>query len=537
MSWNDAQRFVSDLNAALNDFNWDRAEAICNEICERLKTEIDPFPDVQADQLMFALRRKQRYALMTKLAEAMLQSGLRTQRVRRQYAQALIDQGILAAGEMVLRSIIQEPQGVKSEELEARGLTGRIYKQLYINNNDPKSPRNRANLERAMNEYIFVYQLDPKANLWHGINVVALAARARRDNLPLAGLPDPIGMAQEILATIKEMEVQSAEPLKSWDYATAIEANVALGNYEEAARATFSYLDSGGLDAFDVNSTIRQLTEVWQLNESQPPGDLLLPLLRSVYLQKSGAALSGNPQSVKAEARSVGDAVKGYEAIFGEDRMVSLVWYRKGLDQCNSVARIEKRDGRGHGTGWLVQAADFFPDQKGVLLLTNNHVVSGSPNPLAIYPDECQVNFQAMGEVFEVEDDVPWYSAYTDLDATFLKLKGEPKAPALTLHKRALEMAEPKPRLYIIGHPKGRDLELSLQDNHLIGSNERLLHYRTPTEPGSSGSPVFEPEDWRVVALHHKGNEMMKRIDGQDGTYEANEGISILALQNETRKP
>jgi V8-like Glu-specific endopeptidase len=142
-----------------------------------------------------------------------------------------------------------------------------------------------------------------------------------------------------------------------------------------------------------------------------------------------------------------------------------------------------------------------------------------------------------MGEVFEVEDDVHWYSVYTDLDATFLKLKGEPKAPALTLHKRALEMAEPKPRLYIIGHPKGRDLELSLQDNHLVGTNERLLHYRTPTEPGSSGSPVFEPEDWRVVALHHKGNEKMKRIDGQDGTYEANEGISIIALQNETRKP
>ncbi len=536
MPWNDAPRFVSDLNAALNDFSWDKAEAICNEICERLKTEIDPFPEPQAKQLMYALRRKQRYALMTKLAEAMLQSGLRTQQVRRQYAQALIDQGILAAGEMVLHSIIQEPQGIKAEELEARGLTGRIYKQLYINNGDPKSPRNRANLERAINEYVFVYRLNPKANLWHGINVVALAARARRDNLPLAGLPDPIGLAQEILATLKEREDQAVGTLESWDYATAIEANVALGNNEEAANAAFGYLDSSGLDAFEINSTIRQLTEVWQLNENQPPGDLLLPLLRSVYLQKTGAALSGKPQDVKAEASSVGDAVKGYEAVFGPDKMVSLIWYRKGLDQCNSVARIEKKNGKGHGTGWLVQAADFFPNQNGVLLLTNNHVISESPNPLAIYPDECQVNFQAMGEVFEVEDSVVWYSAYTDLDATFLKLKGEPKAPALTLHKRPLEMADPKPRLYIIGHPKGRDLELSLQDNHLVGTNQQLLHYRTPTEPGSSGSPVFEPEDWRVVALHHKGNEKMKRLDGQEGTYEANEGISILALQNETRK-
>jgi hypothetical protein len=47
---------------------------------------------------------------------------------------------------------------------------------------------------------------------------------------------------------------------------------------------------------------------------------------------------------------------------------------------------------------------------------------------------------------------------------------------------------------------------------------------------------VFEPEDWRVVALHHKGSEEMRRIDGVEGTYEANEGIAILTLQNMTQK-
>ena len=51
---------------------------------------------------------------------------------------------------------------IKAEELEARGLTGRIYKQLYINYNDPTSERNRANFERALNEYLYVYRLDPK---------------------------------------------------------------------------------------------------------------------------------------------------------------------------------------------------------------------------------------------------------------------------------------------------------------------------------------------------------------------------------------
>src|SRR5262245_30344736 len=196
MSCDDAAQYESKLNRALDQFDWPKAEEICKELKSRIRTEPDLMPEVSANRLLYSLRRKRRFVLMTQLAEALLQSGLRTQQARRQYAQALIDQGVLAAGEMVLHSIIQEPQGVKKEELEARGLMGRIYKQLYVNNNDPKSLRNRANLERALNEYVFVYRLNPQINVWHGINVVALAARAQRDRLPLPGLPDATGMAQ-----------------------------------------------------------------------------------------------------------------------------------------------------------------------------------------------------------------------------------------------------------------------------------------------------------------------------------------------------
>jgi hypothetical protein len=544
MPWSDAAQYEANLNRALEEFNWSKAEQVCKEIIDRIRTEPDLIPEVSAKRLMYALRRKRRFGLMTQLAEALLQSGLRTQQVRRQYAQALIDQGVLAAAEMVLHSIIQEPQGIKSEELEARGLTGRIYKQLYIENNDPTSVRNRANLERALNEYLFVYRLDPQNNLWHGINVVALAARARRDKLPLAGLPDAPALAEEILAALKQREDNATQPLNAWDNATAMEAYLALGRVEEAADAALRYTDSIDADAFEISASIRQLTEVWQLNDKESPGNYLLPICKAAHLQKEGASAIRNPNKAMEEANAVGEAigdeVKGLESIFGPDRMSTLKWYKKGLEQCNSVARVEKRNGIGHGTGWLVNASDFFADRTGVLLLTNNHVISPSPNPFAIFPEDCQINFQAEEEVFEVEEDVVWYSAYTGLDATFLKLKGEPKAAPLTLYSRAMVMTEPPeapPRMYIIGHPRGRDLELSLQDNHLLACNETLVHYRTPTEPGSSGSPVFEPLDWRVVALHHKGTEEMARIDGKDGTYQANEGISILALQKETKNP
>ena len=83
--------------------------------------------------------------------------------------------------------------------------------------------------------------------------------------------------------------------------------------------------------------------------------------------------------------------------------MVTFDWYRKGLAQCSAVARVEQRNGTGHGTGWLVKAADFFPGWEGVLVLTNDHVVSETPNPHAIFPGDSQVNFQALGEKYEVE--------------------------------------------------------------------------------------------------------------------------------------
>jgi hypothetical protein len=238
---------------------------------------------------------------------------------------------------------------------------------------------------------------------------------------------------------------------------------------------------------------------------------------------------------IMGEAAMVGEAVEDLEAVFGDARMVTLLWYKKGLEQCNSIARVEKLNGRGHGTGWLVRASDFFPGRDGLLLLTNAHVVSPYPHPKSIFPEDCRVNFQTIGEVFEVEDEVVWTSPVKELDATFLALKGTPSAGPLVLHKRAVEMASPPPQTYIIGYPCGRDLELSLQDNNLLAYKDPFLHYRTPTEPGSSGSPVFEHEDWRVVALHHSGSKKKERIDGPGDPYEANEGIAILAIQRATQ--
>jgi hypothetical protein len=107
---------------------------------------------------------------------------------------------------------------------------------------------------------------------------------------------------------------------------------------------------------------------------------------------------------------------------------------------------------------------------------------------------------------------------------------------------KALPTVEDSARVYIIGHPGGRDLQFSLQDNALLAHEGPTagkpaiegvwrVHYRAPTEGGSSGSPVFNGSLWEVIALHHVGGKTgMSRLNGDAGTYAANEGIALLSI-------
>ena len=54
----------------------------------------------------------------------------------------------------------------------------------------------------------------------------------------------------------------------------------------------------------------------------------------------------------------------------------------------------------------------------------------------------------------------------------------------------------------IIQHPGGQKKQIALRENRVVDVLDSFLHYETDTEPGSSGSPVFN-DQWEIVALHH----------------------------------
>ena len=117
-----------------------------------------------------------------------------------------------------------------------------------------------------------------------------------------------------------------------------------------------------------------------------------------------------------------------------------------------------------------------------------------------------------------------------------LELEGYPQGVETIPVARRLPEFTPNFRAYIIGHPKGLEQpQFSLQDNLLLDYDGSRLHYRSPTEPGSSGSPVFDSQ-WQLIGLHHAGNVAMRRLNGKAGTYPANEALRIDAIAMRLRR-
>lgn len=531
MSWSDLPAIHRDLAAALATYDWDGAKAICDRVIRMVQQASTPCPAADAKQIIAELRKKRRFELIVPVAEALWTFGQQAPRIRRQYAQALIDQGLLVAPEPILQTLLSESLDDDSQFAEAHGLLGRIYKQRYVNADRPANSYVRTFFERALTEYLQVYRINPSRHYWHGINVVALLHRGRADGLPMQNAPDPDVLAREILEAVRDA-AGSSDPFA---LATRLETLIALGEHGTADETALTYSRHPDADAFEFASTLRQLQEVWRLTDQAPPGSTILPILRAARVHAESGTLQAGPSVIREETACVARACAQLERNFGDDRIVTLKWYETGLQRTRSIARVERLNGRGHGTGWLVRAEDFFDGRTGLLLLTNAHVVNAIGSGGALRPDQAQANFQGLGATVAFEDEVVWSSPPEMLDATFLAFSNDPPdAAALPLSRRKTEMRKPEPRVYVIGHPSGRDLELSLHDNKLLGCNDRVLHYRAPTERGSSGSPVFDDESWHVIGLHHAGGRY-DRLDGGTPQYDANEGISILAIQRATK--
>ncbi|WP_172650087.1 DNA/RNA non-specific endonuclease [Rhodococcus opacus] len=191
------------------------------------------------------------------------------------------------------------------------------------------------------------------------------------------------------------------------------------------------------------------------------------------------------------------------EKIINTADFVGVRYLDAGAAAARSIGRVNIRDARGtlqgYGTGFLVSPT---------LLLTNHHVlptadtarssviefdyqdgIDGKPRPVQMFP----------------LDPGRFYLADRERDFALVAVGAEP-GTLVQFGFNPLIQAEGKAVIgefvTIVQHPRGEKKQIALRENRIVDIPERFLHYSADTEPGSSGSPVFN-DQWEVVALHH----------------------------------
>jgi S1-C subfamily serine protease len=536
---------LGDLRAALEALDRPGAGLVCDELIRSIESG-DDAPVRSAKAALSALRGRRYFDEMCRLGAA-LTLEVRDPGILRLYAQGLIEENHLAQAAELLRGMVLDPATPSAEVTEARGLLGRVFKQRYVGLPDASPTKRRERLLASLEQYRAVFD-DTPDELWHGVNVVALLARAERDEVDVGPSEDFREIARRILHAVEDREQENRE--STWDFATAMEAAIALGEAEVAVRYADLYVQravKGGANQFEYASTLRQLREVWGATPDDFVGRTIVPLLEAVLLDVAVRTNERGSATMRAETLELlgtDEGIARFEKVFDEtDRYKRMDWFEKMRRRALAIGKVKQPDGRGVGTGFLVRGSDLcdrLDDEW--CFVTNSHVVSDdeavrrlfSAEQRPLLPAEASVQFEML---FRREKpklrlgEIVWSSPPAALDVTVVRL-GEPfYDDEVEPYPIGEEFPDPaaRPRLYILGHPNGSELSVSLHDNHLIERDDRLCRYRTPTNPGSSGSPVFD-DQWRLVGLHHAGSQSLPGLEDPSTVTEANEGIRIDAI-------
>lgn len=198
--------------------------------------------------------------------------------------------------------------------------------------------------------------------------------------------------------------------------------------------------------------------------------------------------------------------------------LLPIRFLEDGLTAAKCVARIKINGPKGAelGSGFLV---------KDNILVTNNHVLK---NAEIARNAEVTLDYEESSpglarEAFNCSlDPDSFFRTSEKEDWTAVKIKEPVGAYGyLKLNQAGAKKGD---FVSIIQHPGGRYKQIALFHNIVTYADNDIIQYLTDTEPGSSGSPVFN-DSWEVVALHHSGGMLLE--PGIAQKMLRNEGIAI----------
>lgn len=267
-----------------------------------------------------------------------------------------------------------------------------------------------------------------------------------------------------------------------------------------------------------------------RLNPSSPARPFLHDLLlnKPIILKAEPRGKDGQPAFIAGT-----DEIKDEEALLYRDDLtlqigripllINSLQLMLGLSPAICKLDVQINTEQQYGTGFRIGAD---------LLLTNWHVLhNGSTGNQAtgviaefVYEDDGvggtlisqPIHCDVRTIISCKEDD---WAVITVLESM------DDKWPAIKIS----EGVEPKllSSAFIIQHPLGNTKRIGFIRNQVSDFDDRLVHYLTDTEEGSSGSPVFN-QDGELFALHHAGGRPQEKI-GRPPMIK-NEGIRISRI-------
>ena len=515
-----ASEVLISIKGAVKQLNRPEVAAGCRDLIAILQKNPQGVNEKELLPVLKSLRRKRMFVELERTARATLEQ-MESPLIRTLLAQAFIDQGQLVAGREAAEKAlaVAGPKSFAAEE--ARGLLGRVFKQAFVQPS-PLFPQGREALRAAIDAYHQAYQAAAIDKVWPGVNLLALLKRAEREDCDpgVTMVPDELAktlqtlIAQLWVEELADAEAKSRDPYDLyWLQASNIELSLALGDRDGAISHAKIYLASQAADAFEFASTARQLREIWGLDGDGEGKIAALPMLmQAEALRNSGGGFIGEPVR---PPKNVDEAE--LQTVYGLERFRSYKWMNQGVDSANSVARIERGDEFGVGTGFLVRGRNLRSEWgERQLLLTNHHVIRDAPGG-AVTPNQAVVRFTSHQNEDATEgipvDKVEWYSEKLDVAVVSLKRQVKKDKVVTIDDNSSLEVGDPATRIYVVGHPGGRPLSYSMYDNEVVAYDSPYLYYRSPTEEGSSGSPLFT-QQWSVVGIHHHGSNPEYKANG-----------------------
>lgn len=241
----------------------------------------------------------------------------------------------------------------------------------------------------------------------------------------------------------------------------------------------------------------------------------------------AAARIAAATEARRARIRGLLEPTGRPRKIVGTEDFLAVSYLAAGVRAARAVGRVVIReDGQvaGYGTGSLVSPS---------LLLTNHHVL-----PSADVAEGSTVEFSfedgadgsPLTPVAVDLDPDRFFLADEDLDFALVAMRATPEELADFGHN-ALHEDEGDATVgrfvTIVQHPRGEKKQIALRENRIVDVLDFFLHYEADTEPGSSGSPVFD-DTWQVVALHHAS---VRAPDHDELGGFVNEGIRVGGLR------